>query len=298
MTDDLDRMIDALGEPGQPVRHAAEAVLIEDMGAEEYQADRTAISASMMGELAKTPLHFWYRYLRPNAEKPKTTPALLLGAAVHMAVLEPERFAEFYSVAPEGDRRYAGPKAAYQEYLKGLEVTGATEISAADHATAMAVAGLARSHPMGKRLLCGGGKAEASVFWTDAETGVRCRMRPDFVPTTDAVIVDLKSTRCAAEPAFERDVWNYRYHVSAAFYREGWKALTGERRDYVWACWETEPPNACAFYSASAELLEHGRAEVRKRLRQYADCMAANEWPGYFPQIVELLPPSWVRGPK
>lgn len=264
----------------------------------DYHADRTAVSASMLAELARTPRHFQYRYLRPDAIPEPPTEAELTGEAVHMAVLEPERFAAWYEVKPDCDRRTKEGKAAYADYRAMLQTTGKAEITAEDRATALAVAQEVRQYPLGQRLLCGPAKREVSVFWTDAETGVRCRIRPDCVPEAHPVMVDLKSTKDASEFPFTADAWRYGYHVRAAMYLAGWRALTGESREYTFAAWEKEPPYLSCWYYVEDELLEFGRKQFSKMLKLYAKCQAKNEWPAYPNELQSLMPPPWAQNKR
>jgi hypothetical protein len=68
-----------------------------------------------------------------------------------------------------------------------------------------------------------GGMPEVSVFWTDAQTGVPCKARFDYLKPR--AIVDLKSYEnvigLPVRKAMARCVANYRYHIQAALYLEG-----------------------------------------------------------------------------
>lgn len=273
--------------------HDANARLVENLDPAIYHNDTTSVSAGGLQDIAKSPLHHWYRHRRPDRDVPEPTPSQRLGVAVHMAVLEPERFASFYCVAPSVDRRRKDGKAAYAAFLASRG--DGVEICAADYSTSLRIAESVRNHPAGKQLLCGEGYREASVYWTDRETGVRCRIRPDFAPNGNAVLVDLKSTQDASDRAFSRTSWNYGYPLRAAFYVDGWFALTGERRDYVFAAWEKEAPYACAWYYAEDDMLQSGREEYHRLLRIYAECLAKDQWPGYSEMLQPLYLPSWAE---
>ncbi len=290
---DDDVVADIAEQMLQPPRPVEKPVIIPDLDPERYHNDLDSVSASGLRDLARTPLHHYYLHRRPDREAPEPTPSQKLGTAVHMAVLEPRRFEVLYLPAPNVDRRTKDGKADYAAYLERLG--DGIEISANDHATALRIAESVRKHPVGKKLLCGAGMREVSVYWTDRETGVRCRMRPDFAPATESVLVDLKSTGDASDRAFSRTAWNYGYQLTAAFYKDGWKAATGEDRDYVFAAWEKDEPHACAWYYAEDDMIEAGRAEYKRLLRIYADCLASGVWPGYPNQLQPLYLPSWAE---
>ena len=64
-----------------------------------------ALSASGMKALAESPLHYWQRYLNPQAESEEPTLEMKIGSAVHCALLEPDQFDSRYCSAlepPEG----------------------------------------------------------------------------------------------------------------------------------------------------------------------------------------------------
>ncbi len=97
-----------------------------------------------------------------------------------------------------------------------------------------------------KKLLSAAGKAEQSYFWTDKETGLGCKCRPDYMFDDGSTIVDLKTTTDASLKGFSRSVCNFRYHVQAGFYLHGIEQSTGVRPDrFIFVAiercaWETE----------------------------------------------------------
>lgn len=250
------------------------------------------ISKSGLDLIAQSPLHYWARYLDPRREEKEPTPALRLGTAIHTAVLEPDRFAAEYRVAPNVDRRTKDGKVAWEDFVAACAESNATPISASDHEICARVADQVRRHPTAQ-MLFDKGSAEQSAFWIDEETGVLCKCRPDWL--TPQVVVDLKSTVDASPQAFQRSAWSYRYHVQAAWYLDGLAATTGKQRDvFVFAAFEKEPPYACAFYYADEQMIEFGRAEYRRLLRIYAECLNSGKWEGYPMTLQPLTPPAWA----
>jgi hypothetical protein len=110
------------------------------------------------------------------------------------------------------------------------------------------------------------------------------------------IMLDVKSTQDASPSEFSRSIFKYGYHISAAWYLEGWRQATGEHdKDFIFAAFEKDAPNAVAFYQADADMLQIGRQECQRLLALYADCMQSKEWPGYNPAITPLSLPAWVR---
>ena len=187
----------------------------------------------------------------------------------------------------------------WHEKLRGKEV-----LSADDMRRVQEMAAAARQHPIGRVLfspdlpsIC-----EASIFTRDPQTGVLCKIRPDYMvepcqALPNGLLVDGKSCEDASPAGFARAVWNYDYGLQAAWYVDHfWQHYrTAEPPGFIWMAQEKDPPQATAFYSASADILNHGRQHYRRLLDIYAECLKAGVWPGYPPQVRPLELPVWAQ---
>src|SRR3546814_1967815 len=45
---------------------------------------------SIAPELGQAPLHYWHKYVNPERERAEPTAAMVLGTAIHTAILEPD----------------------------------------------------------------------------------------------------------------------------------------------------------------------------------------------------------------
>lgn len=293
---ELDAAIDNLCcLPPVPVRKPAAPVLppkvVLGLPFADYHGDLTSVGVGSLRDMARSPLHHYYAHRRPGREPEEPTPAQTLGTAIHCAVLEPDSFTHRFVTAPDVDRRTKEGKATYSAFLE--KAGKMTKLTVDQTEAAVQVAGAVRDSELARKLLKHG-RVELSCYWTDRATGVRCRMRPDFLPDAHPVIVDLKSCVDADERAFAAAAWRNGYHVTAAWYVDGWRAVANEKRDYIFAAWEKEPPYASAWYYATDEMLEAGRAEYRRLLAIYADCLAKDKWPGYPAELQPLYPPAWA----
>lgn len=249
-------------------------------GNAEYHAD-PAISASHLHAIARSPYHYWSRYLDPNRTPVEPTAAMRLGSLVHCAVLEPEDLLQRYSVAP--DRRTKEGKAA----VARMAAEGIEAVSESDMALALSMAASVRVHPAAAALLAQG-KAEQSFWWDDAATGLRCKCRPDWY--IGATVVDLKTTTDASPAAFARSVATFRYHVQASHYLAG---LHGAER-FVFIAVEKTAPYAVAVYELDAAAMAAGDELRQRDMRIIADCRATTDWPGYGDDCQALSLPSWA----
>ena len=264
------------------------------MDSNDYHA-HPAISKSHLDQVARSPLHYWARYLDPNRVTIEPTPAMAIGSAVHTHVLELDQWDSRYAMAPESiDRRTKMGKAEWEVFTTAA--TGRTVLSRADAELVMRMGNAVYGHPAAAMLLNMPGKAETTHMWTDAATGLECKCRPDWLTDDGSLIIDLKTTEDASPKGFEKSIANWRYHVQAAWYLNGIEQATGKRPDqFIFICVEKKAPFAVAVYAADAEMIQIGGEAAARDLDVLATCKAAGAWPGYSDQIETINLPGWMR---
>lgn len=279
--------------------------LHENISNEEYHKS-AGISKSHLDVIAKTPMHYWSKYIDPNREPSEPTAAMRMGTLIHTAVLEPDTLTERTILAPEGiNRRTNDGKAAWAAFeaqAKGREI-----ITLEEHETLLRIQDRVRNHPIAGRLLADG-VAEQSYYSkrtlnvVDNETGeiqqveetLKCR--PDWM-TGNGVMVDLKSTDDASPDGFGRSVVNYRYYIQPPWYGDILEELYGEPpAAFVFIAVEKSWPHAIGVYFATIDQIELGRAHYRKDLNQIAECKARNLWPDFSSLEAQPLKlPGWFK---
>lgn len=249
---------------------------------EQYHAHES-ISKSGLDMIARSPAH--YRY----GERREPTRAMVIGSAVHAAILEPELFASQYMLLRDVKDRRAS------EYKQAVAVYGADNVLTGTEADYVAgIQESVRTHGPLSALLAEPGRAELSVITTDPVTGVAVRCRFDWL-TDDGRPLDLKTTLDARPDAFSRSVSNYRYHVQAAFYCDVWEWETGDKLDrMIFAALEKSMPNAVALYMLDDEAMMVGRKLYREDLNTYARCLESGHWPAYEGCVQLLNLPPWA----
>ena len=234
----------------------------------------------------KSPAHLRYALDHPEPQ----TDAMRLGAAVHTCVLQPEAFATEYVRGIAGDGRTKRVK----EARLALETAhpGKAVLAPSEWDTCMAIRRAVGEHPNTKHLL--NGEREYSAVWTDPETGVLCKGRFDCVARGIFTLTDLKTTRDASPHRFPRDVYQLGYHIQAAHYIGGAKALGLDVDSFGFIAVEKEPPFAIAVYQLAAPAIHDGERELRPLLDTWARCLLTNEWPAY-PTDVQIIDlPKWA----
>lgn len=257
-----------------------------DLTNAEYHSS-PAISKSGLDLIRKAPALF--RWRQKNRQLP--TPALRWGTLIHLAVLEPNYFALTTIVRPEGiDRRTTAGKAAWAEFE--MEAEGKEILTGEEMSELTAIRASVYAHPSAAKALAGNPTIEQSIFWD--HDGIDCRCRPDAV-TESGVIVDLKTTRDASPDGFAKSIAQYRYHVQAAYYSDGYEAAFGRQpKGFVFIAVETEPPFLVAVYVASEAMILRGRADYLADLETFRRCRDTDTWPGYATAPITIDLPKWA----
>jgi hypothetical protein len=256
---------------------------------EEYFAWSKNISKHQLDVLQRSPAH----YLAALAAPRKQTPGMAKGKAVHSIILEPDDFAQRYAPAPDIDKRTRAGKAAHEE----AAVAGKTLLNADEWDAIQAMRDAVRAHPFAGILLNpADGESEISLSWIDAETGVYCRARPDFLNEAHGgLCIDLKTASDASMGEFSRACAKYNYHWQSAMYLDGLASVKKPHSNFVFVVVETEAPWAIGIYELAPDDLELGRTLYKRALRVYQECLESGIYASYPPEIRQLELPSWAR---
>ena len=262
----------------------------ENIDIDEYHA-HPFVSKSQLDTLDLSPAIFYARHRAADRPAPVAKSGQLEGNLAHCAVLEPETFEQRYVVGKALNRNTK----EWKEFVAAHPNRIAIQPDQYEAATRQAVS--VRALPeIGEALQ--NGKPEVSAFWTDAETGVACRCRPDWVNDcgdAGVILLDLKTYSVASPGEFRKQVARKRYDVQAAFYSDGYAAATGRPvLGFVFVAVETEYPFAANAFMLDEDSLESGRQKYRKNLRTYAECERTNTWPGYSTGIDVIRLPQWA----
>ena len=252
---------------------------ITDMPFADYLKAR-GVSKSALDRIERSPAHYKY------APWKEPTRAMVIGSAIHTAVLEPDTFAERYTLTQAAKRTDKAYRDAVAERGPDYTLT-ATEAS---HIVGMQAA--VHAHPEASKLLRACDAFEVSGFVVDPETGLQLKSRPDGL--NDAgLIIDLKKCQDARADAFSRAVAAYGYHRQAALYSDQYQWITGKRPEFVFVAVEEEPPHAVAVYRLDDESIEIGRHEYRRALSLLAECRRTDSWPAYSDDCEVIGLPGW-----
>ncbi len=259
---------------------------------DDYHAG-PGVSKSDLDKIEKSPAHYYAAKLDPSRPSQKEqTASQLTGTLLHCALLEPDQFILRYAVGPGVNRNAK----TWKDFEASL-AAGVTAIKPDDYTMAWAQADSMRRLPQVRELL-GAGQAEASAYWSDPETGVLCRCRPDWhhpCGDTGVILMDAKTCGSASPTEFVREAARHRYDVQDAYYSDGFAIASGrEVLAFIFAAVECDYPYAAAAVMLDEHSKDAGRRKYRRNLNTYAECLRADTWPGY-PQDISLVSlPAWA----
>lgn len=256
--------------------------IIENLSAEDYFAIEAA-SNSGLKLIRRSPAHFKYR-------EPGTgdTRAKQIGSAIHMALLEPEKFAKTYHVAEADDRVSA--------YYKGLakDLGGAFVLTRPEARRILGMQEAAYRNTRFAGYMRAMGRNELSVVTVDKETGVPMKCR--FDRKGDSMFAfDLKKCQDARGTEFAKAITNYGYYMQVPFYQHVWKCETGETiKDFPIIAIEEDSPHGVVVHDLDEVALELGRLHFRQALDTYARCLDSGVWPAYEDESEVTSVTSWA----
>ncbi|HET6634406.1 MAG TPA: PD-(D/E)XK nuclease-like domain-containing protein [Streptomyces sp.] len=266
---------------------------IHDMSADEYHADRTALSSTGARRLLAPSCPALFKHGQDNPQAPKKT--FDFGHAAHQLVL--------------GD----GPDIDvldFPNYLTKAAKTardeardmGAVPLLRHEYEQVEAMADAIRSHPLAGPLFTpGAGVPEQSVFWQDRESGVMCKARPDWVKQLPGLTlcVDYKTAADASPDGVQKAIQDRGYHQQAAWYIDGLEAagMAPDGVRFIFVFQMKEAPYLVTVRELDLQSLEIGRAKNRRALHVYATCQASGIWPdwtGPVDDIPTISLPVWA----
>lgn len=224
-------------------------------------------------------------------QESEPTRAQIVGTALHWAFFEPARFTERCVTEPPVNKRTKDGKAELDAFYAAN--AGRLILDEDEAAQVRTWAEALREHPAAKYLLDLPGESEASLLWTDKETGESVKARIDRLPT-EGPIIDLKTCASVDTQTLSRAIEKFGYHFQAAAYTAGVEAVGRGLRDYVLVCIQKEPPFHVRVIRLERDWILAGEAKYRRALRLYSASRKANYWPGYADTIEPLYAPSWI----
>ena len=264
------------------------------MNEREYN-EAEGIRRSDLWKMEDSPEKFKY-FLEQPVEQ---TPAMAFGSACHKAILEPDDFGNEFAVAPNVDKRTKEGKETWATFIE--QNAGKTIISRDDAEVIEGMETALLLCPLAKKLIYGKGETEVPFFWTDKDTGEKCKVKLDRLVKYNrkTYVVDYKTTQCADTFRFNSDMWKLGYHLQAAMYTEGvMKSKKLKKRPgFLFVAQEKKPPYSVNVIEVSEEVMNAGVAKFHQLLDKLHACKVIDQWPGYLNGNVpsDAFVPNWMQ---
>lgn len=262
------------------------------MTEQEYNAAE-GVRRSDLWRMSESPEKYKWFLDHPEAE----TPALVFGSAAHKALLEPESFTDEFVVAPNVDRRTKAGKAEYDAFM--TSAGDRTVIGQDDYDTILAMRDKALSIPFVRAVL--DGEHELPLFWTDADTGLKCKVKLDALKRNDGnvIIADYKTAKDARTDVFNHAVFRLGYHLQAYMYSEGAMQALGltERPDFIFIVQEKKAPYSVNIVQVGEDVINAGMDCFREYMGMLKQCTDTGYWWGYnglYGEPNETYLPGWM----
>jgi hypothetical protein len=254
------------------------------------------ISKSALDAWAKGPMHYWHRYVRQPRPAHEPTPAMLLGTAVHAAVLEPDEFTKGFAVLPDINRRTNAGKEEYAAWVHCHP--GVTVLTEDQMGVALAIRDRVRAHGRVASLFKKTGRAEVTFRARDKLTDALIKARTDWIDWDNGYILDVKTTEDASPEGFIKSVLKFRYHVQEPWYRSVIAQALGLAAPARWIflAIEKQPPHVMGVYTLPGPLVAAGMRLARMNLQGILQATMLDEWPdpAISLQPIELQVPGWM----
>lgn len=275
----------------------------EDMPLAEYIA-ADAWSRSDLRLILTNPRLVQVRKAKPR----EPSDDMRQGSVFHTMVLEPQEFEKRYAWEPEPPKRIIDPRSneevdydarssihrdAAKRIAEGrIEAARSAGLELLPHSWRDELGEQSASvhRQLASLFVRDDFRVEASVFWTDPETGVRCKARPDWYGAPQ--VLDVKrSYQGSLEHEMQRKMDREGLRLQAWMQMEGLRRTGVEVSDYWWAVCVTDEAHTVKLWQASSAVLEHGGAlfaRACKRVVELTRDGAPTIWPGPGPEVIDL----------
>ena len=249
-----------------------------------------ALSNSSLSVLKRSPTEFYKRFITGEM-KGQESDAMLLGSAVHMLALEPERFDAEYVVldGPINESKkppgpYGRDTKAFQKWLDAEMMQQTRKVLVREEfAESLAIAKAFQSHPEIMAIMASRAEklfeSEYSMQYEGScnfRVDLKCKI--DFVCPAERLIVDLKTSHEPSPYAWSWHAEDFGYHRQAAIYSDAMEAKYGEPFRFLFGVVRSKEPYEAAVYELDAESIQRGRVEYESLIEEYVNRKAKNDW--------------------
>jgi len=264
--------------------------------------DHPAMNWSRLKAAATSAAHL--RQVIVDGNKPATA-AMELGTAIHLAVLEPERFVASVVTAPEAFVTAGGALSTGKEakaWRAGI-APDALVLTAQQIATCEAIRENVLAHDDARVWLESADLREHEAFWSESVeaagvvTQIDCRMKADAICTKLGLLWDLKSIGTSMTDlsvnACVMAIARRAYFGQLGYYTRGLAKNGIDVNAIGWVFVESSAPFDVVVIQADAAMMQAGYDLADKLLKRYAAALVTGRWLGVAQKTVVASLPKW-----
>jgi len=266
----------------------AEHELLHGIPSEAYHAD-PAVSKSRLDLVAQSPAMLAWDAAAPEDEDASSQ--VNIGSAFEALLLEPGRFNQSYIQDTDKPKNTKEGKSEAQEIRDRADREGLEILSPADWRKIRLMMESAMVHPVVRQIMDAGPIPQPSIWWTDSETGLRCKARPDIMMPERPLVADIKIT--GQIERFANSVHDYRYHVQDAWAVDAFTPVYGREPASVFIV-VSSTLSARKYPVHVYELTREDRDQGRRLYRRDLETYAHREELGDWTHIEPLTRPGWA----
>ena len=241
--------------------NAVELIGGEGITEEGYYENKSYITNSMLSMLNKSPLTL-QAYLDGERQE---SDAFALGEAVHLGILEPEKFID---IVVWDERMFPQPTKTIRTKENRVWLStfkkvhkGKLIIKRNHYNLACDMIDSAKNKPAVLEELK---ESHKELVALKSINGINCKSKGDIVPFNGEWMKDLKTTKDASLEGFKKSCEDYGYYRQAAMYCH----MFGKSK-FKFIVIEKQPPFHIGIYEVSQEKLEQGWQEIEKLIEAY-----------------------------
>jgi len=233
------------------------------------------------------------------------SPALRIGRATHLRILQPEVYRESVAVVPDEHLTPSGGlsrKAAALTWRANAKATHEAVITPAEEAEIVAWARLVEAHAGAQAMMREAPAREVVAVWheDDGHGGVIvCKARADLLGHD--LLADLKtwSPRSGLSArAFGAECWRRMYHAQLGFYSRGFERAGLDRGPWIeqrgFIVIDKGGGGDVAALDCDEDMVAAGDADAEAALDALRDALAADSWPGALPERCKVSLPAYA----
>lgn len=287
----------------------------DNISIEEYHANRTHISATTLKYARESMKHF--KWFREGKIVQENKPHFSFGNAFELALLASDEYLQKVAIRPEADwisecmkiqeytnvrntKKYKELSDAYDKEHFGKYFIQETGKESFDCIEEMLSSCYQDSIIQG---LIKNTEYQLSLFWTDPETGIKLKTRPDICKRHKNVIVNVKTTEDGSPSGFSKEMTKWDYPLQACIEITGCleTGLMKEVDSYFWLVVEKVAPFNATIYEFSKANIDTVMDTFHFLLSKLKKCEEQGKYPGYSDQasnqygILEASLPLWYK---